>query len=351
MTKRIFHITFLFILTLVVSIQLKAQGLDTLKGASPFTAGHYLPGIWDIRDYSTPAPGFYFIDYNVFLSGEKFFNEDGNQVTGITGPFGRTSLDLDVSGYINIPTFLYASPFKFLGATYMAGVTPAYSTVNSDIAYQRIAQILRDTINQSGTITGKASGFADMTFMPFALSWASDILNLTAAYSLVAPTGRYTPGGSDNVGLGYWTNMFQAFGYIYPMKIKGKPSQAMAIMIAATMEINSKIKDIDVTTGNRFTVEYGISQYLTDRLEIGFMGGNNFQITDDKGSDVWWNPSIHDKMGYVSFQIGGWPIVNKLYTAVKYNVDYGLTQRIKQHLLELNLIYATGWLTGKPKNK
>ncbi len=347
--RKVILIVFIFITVIGIFSRLYAQGLDTLKGANPFTAGHYVPGIWDIRDYATPPPGFYILDYNVFLSGKKFFDQNGNQVTEISAGNVSTTLDLDVSGYINVPTLFYASPFKILGATYLAGFTPAYSTVNTNLAYDAIAKIFRDTLTKSGSISGSASGFGDMTFLPFGLSWASDVFNLTTAYSLVAPTGRYTPGGSDNVGLGYWTNMFQAFGYVYPMKIKGKPSQAMAIMTALTYEINSKIDGVNVTPGNRLTVEYGISQYLSERIEVGFMGGNNFQITDDKGSDVYWDASVLDQVGYVSFQFSAWPVANKLYTAVKYNVDYGMRQRIKQHMIMLNLIYETGWLTGKKK--
>ncbi len=340
-------ILIILIFNFILTGFLSAQGLDTLKGASPFTSGHYIPGIWDIRDFATPAPGFYVLDYNVFLSGKKFFDSEGNQVTEIVRSNSKTTLDLDLNGYVNVPTFFYASPFKILGGTYMAGITPPYSTVSSDVAYDAIAKVLRDTVTKSGSITGNVSGFSDMTFLPFGLSWASDILNLTLEYSLVAPTGKYTPGGSDNVGLGYWTNTFQAFGYVYPMKIKGKTSQAMAIVTALTYEVNSKITGVNVSPGNRLTIEYGISQYLSPLIEIGIMGGNNFQITNDKGSDVFWNPSVLDQLSYVSFQASGWPIANKLYTSIKYNVDYAMRQRIKEHMILLNIIYVTGWLTGK----
>jgi hypothetical protein len=129
------------------------------------------------------------------------------------------------------------------------------------------------------------------------------------------------------------------------MKITGKPSPAMAIMTALTYEINGKIKDVNVTPGNRLTVEYGISQYLSPRFEIGFMGGYNFQITEDKGTSVWWNSSNLDQVGYAGFQIAGWPVVNKLYTAVKYNINYGMKERIKQHQILFNIIYAPGWLS------
>ncbi len=348
--KKVTAVLGLILIFAIIKIS-NGQVPDTLKGASPFTSGHYVPGIWNIRDYATPPPGFYILDYNVFLSSSKFFNRDGNQVTELNGPVGTTSLDLDVSGYLTLPNFFYASSFKILDATYLANLTLSYSTVNSDLAYNRIAKLFRDTINNSGNINGNASGFGDMTIMPFGLSWASDQFNLTAMYLLVAPTGRYTPGGNDNVGLGYWTNTFQMVGYAYPMKIKSKPSQAMAIMAALTYEINSKIDGVDVTPGNRFTIEYGISQYLSDRFEIGIMGGNNFQITNDKGNDVWWNASSLDQLGYIGFQISGWPVVNKLYASVKYNVDYAMRERMKMHMLEFNLIYATGLLTGKTKKK
>lgn len=346
MKKTTISLVILYSVLLFTGI-LNAQGIDTLKGASPFTAGHYVPGIWDIRDYATPPPGFYVLDYNLFISGKKFFNSDGNQVTEIVRQNSKTTLDLDINGYVNIPTFFYASSFKILGGTYLAAITPPYSTVNLDLAYDAIAKVFRDTITKEGSVTGNVSGFSDMTFLPFGISWASENMNLTLAYSLVAPTGSYTPGGSNNVGLGYWTNMFQAFGYIYPMKIKGKSSMAMAIMTSITYEMNSKIKDVNVSPGNRLTVEYGISQYLSPRFEIGIMGGYNFQITDDTGADVWWDPSAHDQLGYVSFQIGAWPVADKLYTALKYNVDYGMKQRIKQHNFLLNIIYETGWLKGK----
>lgn len=334
----------LFVLVSIGSV--KAQGVDTLKGASPFTAGHYVPGVWNIRDFATPPAGFYILDYNMFITGSKFFNSEGNQVTEIVRSNSTTNLDIDISGYVNVPVLFYSSKFKILGGTYIASFSPPFSTVNSDLAYDAVATILRDTITKTGSVTGNVNGFSDMTFLPFGLSWASEMLNLTVAYSLVAPTGRYTPGGSDNIGLGYWTNMFQAFGYVYPMKMKGKPSQAMAIMTALTYEINSKITDVNVSPGNRLTVEYGISQYLSPRFEVGFMGGNNFQITDDKGSSVWWNASVLDQMGYFGFQMSGWPIENKLYTSLKYNIQYGLKQRLKQDMLMFNITYAPGWLSG-----
>lgn len=326
-----------------------SQISDTNQLASPFTAGHYLPGLWSVRDFAAPPPGFYLLDHNAYLWGTKFYNIDGNQVTQIDRTNSTVNLNIDMSGYINVVTLFYASKVKMIGARFLSGITAPYSTGNANVAYDDISNYIIDTTIQEKTITGHANGFGDINFTPFGLSWNSVNYDLRLQYSVVAPTGRYTPGGGDNVGLGYWTNMFQLFGYVYPMKKSGKPSKAMAVMTALTYEINGKIQGLNLTPGNRFTVEYGISQYISKKFEIGFMGGNNFQITDDKGSDVWWSPSDLDQLGYVSFQLGYWPFEEKLYTALKYNVDYGLKQRIKSHMVILNIGFTTGWLAKHRK--
>ncbi len=40
--------------------------------------------------------------------------------------------------------------------------------------------------------------------------------------------------------------------------------------------MNGKIKDRDLTPGNRFSLEYGISQYLSERLGVGVHGAHNW---------------------------------------------------------------------------
>ena len=121
-------------------------------------------------------------------------------------------------------------------------------------------------------------------------------------------------------------------------------------MLSGTLELNSKIKDVDVTPGSRFIIEYGFSQYLNPKLEAGIMGGSNFQIGEDQGSDVWWDKSIKDQKSYVSFQLAYW-IFPQLYASAKYTFNYGLKQRISQNVYQLNLTIPTGWLSGPKKKK
>lgn len=59
-------------------------------------------------------------------------------------------------------------------------------------------------------------------------------------------------------------------------------------------EWHVNLKDVDVKPGSRFILEYGISQYLFERLEIRLQGGHAWQSGEDSGSDVYWDTSVKD---------------------------------------------------------
>ncbi|HTE23284.1 SphA family protein [Flavitalea sp.] len=322
------------------------------KAVSPILTGHYLPGIINIRDFANPSPanGLIALDYNIFLSGDKFFGKDGEQVTKITGPSG-TSIDLnvDLNGYLNTPFPVWVSKFKILGANYLAGATVGYSTISTNTAYASIGQI--DSFHQSGNVTGKVSGFSDMGIMPIYLSWGLDQFDITAGYMFYAPTGKYEPGGSENIGVGYWSHIFQCFGYYYPMKIKGETSKALAIMLASTYELTSKIKNADVNPGNRFYLDYGINQYLTTKFSLGVFGGNSWQVSEDKGSQVYWKTNVKDKVSVFGFELGYWPWADRLQVTGKYGFNYGAVQSFKINTYQINLLFITNALTGKQNPK
>ena len=202
-------------------------------------------------------------------------------------------------------------------------------TANLNLAYSRIG-IIDDNPN-NGEVSGKVSGLSDLNVMPFYLSWDLSNFNVTAGYMFYAPTGEYTPGGNDNTGLGFWSNAFQTFGYWYPEKTKGKASQALALMLGLTYEITGEIKDSDVNPGNRFSLDYGIEQYLTDNLSVGFYGGNNWQISEDTGSEVYWNSTVKDRLGVAGVQLAYWLWPNRFQAVAKWGFSYGAVQRYQQN--------------------
>jgi len=343
------HCAMIFLLAILGN---KSQAQLNKTVVSPFQTGHYTPGFMNIRDYADPAPvsGLMILDYNSYQSGNKFYGKNGTPITQITGPNGTpVNLNADVNGYFNIPMLLWISSRKVLGATYFGGVSIPIITVNSNLAYSRIGNI--DSIHQGGNVSGKVSGFSDLNLMPLFLSWGLKNLDVTFGWMVYAPTGQYTEGGSNNTGLGFWSNTFQAFGYWYPEKVKGQASKALAIMLGATYEVTGTIKESDVKPGNRFSLDYGIEQYMSNNLSVGFYGGNNWEVSEDMGSQVYWDASVKDQLGVFGFQLGYWLWTNRLQAVGKYGFNYGAVQRFKQNIAEINLIFVANALQGNKKGK
>jgi hypothetical protein len=340
------NLLYLFLLIYVANSTIYGQKV------SPLQTGHYMPGAINIRDFADPAPasGLFVLDYNTYQYGDKFYNANGKEVTQITGLNGNLiDLNSQVDGYYNTPMVLWISKKKLLGATYFGGVSVPIITVNSNLAYSRLGNI-NDT-HESGDISGKVSGLTDLNVIPIYLSWAKDAFNITAGYMFYAPTGEYTPGGSDNTGLGYWSNVLQAFGYWYPEKTDGKVSEALAVMFGATYEVTGEIKDSDVNPGNRFSLDYGIEQYLSANFSVGLYGGNNWQISEDKGSQVYWNSQVKDRLGVAGVQVAYWLWSERLQAVGKWGFSYGAIERYQQNSVQINLIFISNALTGNKKSK
>ena len=161
-------------------------------------------------------------------------------------------------------------------------------------------------------------------------------------YWFAAPTGRYERGATDNLGLGFWTHAFQGFGYYYPFE-----HQALGLEAGLTFETHSKTKDTDLRTGNRLSLEYGASLWPSGWLELGVGGAHNWQISDDTGSDVFWDPTVHDRKSMVNFTAAFMPVFMRFYIVAKYGFDYGARQRFDGHNFMLHFYFVTGLLDGR----
>ena len=312
---------------------------------SPVQSGHYAAANINIRDYSQPPSGLFVLWYNTFVNSDKYIDRNGNQLKSfrlsqINPVLPNVQVNLDLNAYAGIPALYWASPFKILsGARYMAGVIPSYVNADASILTERGSVVVDTTITR--TAGGTVSGFGDLFVAPVGLSWGFEKFDVTAMYGFYAPTGKYDKGASDNVGLGFWTHQFQAFGYYYPL-----PEKATAVMLGLTTEINGDVKDSKVNPGSRLSLDWGIDQYLTPQLDVGIQGGHNWQVGDDSGSDVYWDPKFHDRKNTLVFSVGYWPVPDWLWISGRYGFDYGSRQRFENQIWSLNLIFMTHALKG-----
>jgi len=314
--------------------------------ASPLQAGHYSPTMMNVRDMAHPPAGLFVLWYNAFTSSGSYVDRNGDKferinLSAINANLPDIDVDLKLDAFTTVPTVFWASDFRlFGGARYMAGFAPAYVSADVSVITERQGIANPDTsfIRSAG---GKSSGFSDLFITPLGFSWGWEKSDLTAMYSFYAPTGKYEPGADDAVGLGFWTHQFQVRGYYYP-----RPDKSTAVMLGLIYEANGRIKDVDVSPGDRLTVEWGLSQYFSDRFEVSVQGGHNWQVGDDSGADVDWDAAYHDRKSTVAFGAPYWPWSERLAVTGKYSFDFDVRQRFSNNTILVNLLFVPNWLTG-----
>ena len=325
----------LFVITCLLLISTIAQA----QVVSPLQGGHYSTALKNIRDMANPPSGLFVLWYNASFSSNQYIDRNGNkfssiQLSEIHPQLPDIAVDINLKGYTTIPAIFWASKFTLLGgAKYMMGVSPSYLSADASIVTERGGIVIDTTYRK--IVTGKNSGFSDLFVAPLGLSWGKDKFDFTFLYGFYAPTGKYETGSSDVVGLGFWTHQFQGYTYFYPVAEK-----STAIMLGLTYEMNGKIKDADVKPGNRFSLEWGLSQYLSQRLEVGVHGGHNWQLSDDSGKDVYWDPTFHDRKSTIAFNAGYWVLKDRIMLNAKYAFDYSIRQRFQNNTWMLNMVFV-----------
>jgi len=329
-----------------VVVWIAAAAPSVAQVASPLQSGHYSPTMINVRDMAYPPAGLFVLWYNALTSSNSFIDRDGNRfesinLSEINPAFPDINVDLKLQALASVPTVFWASNFRILGgARYLVGFAPNVVSADVSIITERAGIANPDTsiVREHGS---KSSGFSDLFVTPLGLSWGWTHYDFTAMYSFYAPTGKYETGNAESLGLGFWTHQVQGRGYYYP-----RADKATAVMVGLIYELNGKIKDVDVSPGDRFTFEWGVSQYFSERFEVAVQGGHNWQVSDDAGGDVYWDASYHDRKSTVAGGITLWPWKGHLAVTAKYALDFGVRQRFKNNTLFVNLLFVPNWLTG-----
>jgi len=289
--------------------------------------GHYMPGVASVRDFIVPEPGFYYVQYNVFYTTDTYKDRNGNTVDSI----GPIDVDITVDSFAIVPTFIWASPWKILGATYAVFAQTPFSNVSMQAA-------LSTTTNHGVNIDESQWGLGDFYIRPVWLGWNSKHFALSAAYGFYAPTGEYDNGAVDNTGLGFWTHAFTAGGTWFPWE-----SQGTAVMINGTYEINQDKDDADITPGDRFSLDWGISQFLpinkaqTLLLELGIAGYSQWQVDNDSGNDVNEVLNVKDEVHGIGGQLGLVHAPWNASLAFRYMQEYDAEARFEAELFTLTI--------------
>ena len=234
----------------------------------------WLPGQIGLNAGILPSPGFSYVNITVRYDASRFNGPSGNAI--LTKVI--TNGNYNVWGVENV--FYYVFPGKVLGGNVgsMVIITPVSGYLTADI--------LPNLTNL--TASGGGSGLTDLWFQPFTLGWHMKRADIQVADGLMFPSGRYTPGASDNVGSGYFGNHLQTGTTYYITKNKGTSAN-----LFTDWEVHGQragTNGTEKTPGQAFSMEWGVGQVLplkknmTQLLQLGVVGYDQWQVTNNGGT-------------------------------------------------------------------
>ena len=241
-------LTTAFGLTLLVAVPAQAQ-----------LNGSHTPGDYGVQSGSQPSPGFYAALFYLRYDADTIKDADGN----IVRPAPSSPGSLAVSAVA--PLAWYVSKAKFLGANY--GAMVVLPLANASIEAPAFA--LGETIGTS---------VSDLLVRPIDLGWHTARADVAAGLQLYAPTGRYEPGGSENIGKGMWTyEPFLGTTVYFDQK------RTLSLAATAYWEIHGNKKDTDVKVGQILTLQGGLGKsFLGGGLIVGAAYYAQWKLTEDQ---------------------------------------------------------------------
>ena len=223
--------------------------------------GQYLPGQFGLNSGLLPEAGITYGSMSINYSADRLNDSQGDQ-TPVNGIYSVWAVE-------NL--FFYVPSKKILGGKLMTGIV-APTLANGSV-----------TVTQLGANAG-GFGIADILVQPVTLGWKLKRADIWLADGFVAPTGRYTPGASDNIGSGYWGNQVMSGSTVYLTKNKGTSAN-----LFTDWETHGVKEGSNITPGQTFTMEWGFGQVLPlDKqmhklFQAGIIGYDQWQVSNDSG--------------------------------------------------------------------
>jgi hypothetical protein len=285
--------------------------------------GHYTAGVPNTHDFFVPPDeGLFFALYTYVYHTDSFRDRNGNPVDHLIvpprlRPPSTLPLDVTLNQVALSPAILWVPHFTLLGARYGAFLSLGAANANVSAAVE--------VINR-GKQFETGWGFADVYVQPLWLQWSLWRLDLAASYGFYAPTGRFSVGATDNIGLGFWTQQWQV-----PAAFYFDEARTFSLIMVQTWEYNSKVSGQDLRAGPRLSLNWAISKiWLDGMLETDVLGYDQWQVGFDQGPDQSRLLSgVLDAVHAAGFQLGSpkWGI------SLKYLHEFEARQRFQGQIV------------------
>ena len=245
-----------------------------IGGAAFGETGHYPLGSEGIKAATLPPPGKYLRTYISYYSANVLRNSQGN----------NAGVGLDLDALAVVPRFVWMTDQKVFGADY--GMDMLLPLIYTDFELDTFGFKQHDFC------------FGDLFVEPIDLIWRQERYDIAAAFGLWMPTGKYDKTNPASPGKDFWTSMF-TFGGTYYMD----PEKTCTASILGRYEIHSDKDHTDVRPGQNILFEWGVGKAFAKVWEAGVVGYAQWQLTDDSGSDVTWDKSLHDRVAAIGPEV------------------------------------------------
>jgi len=238
----------------------------------------------------------YVRDYSLFYGSDRLTDSSGAR----TGP-----PNFDVFTYVNILRPIWITDMKVLGAYLGADIVVPF-------IYRRL---------QAGSFDDATFGLGDI--LPEAtLSWHLKHFDFCLGAGEWMPTGDSGVKPTTLPGLGYWATMFTLGGTWY---IDTERNWSLSAL--NRYEINGQKAETDTTTGNAWTLEWGLGRRLTKLITTGVSGYYQAKVTSDSGA----HPQPLNRVAAIGPEVAFGFAAQQLWISVRYEYEFVAENRAQGH--------------------
>lgn len=277
--------------------------------------GHYPLGVEGIKAATLPPPGKYLRMYNLFYTSNVLRNSSADN--------SGDGLDLDVLAIA--PRFIWITDQKILGADY--GMDVLVTLIQNDVELDTPGLKNNDFC------------YGDLMIEPIDLAWHGERYDIGAAYAVWMPTGKYNKSTATDPlsdlaspGKDFWTSMF-TFGGTYYMD----QEKTWSASLLNRYEIHSNKDHSDIKPGQNLLFEWGVAKTLAKVWDVGLAGYAQWQLTDDKGSDVTWDKDLHDRVAAIGPEVSVFIPPAKLFVSLRSLWEFSAVDRPEGTTVTLTL--------------
>jgi hypothetical protein len=233
----------------------------------------WMPGQMGLNAGILPSPGFTYANISIGYYSSSFIGANGHAIPA-TGSYNVWAIE-------NV--LYYVPNLKIAGGNlgFNLILTPATGSLDADLVIPALGNA-----NLSGA--GGGAGLADLYIQPLTLGWHKKRVDFLVADGLMLPTGRYSPGATNNVGTGYFGNHLETGSTVYITK-----NRATSANLFTDWEVHGSrdgTNNTSKTPGQAFTDEWGLGQIIplkkdfSKLAQVGIIGYDQWQVTANGGT-------------------------------------------------------------------